>query len=98
MITRNKFSLMIAGAILFGAMLTADAARANPDPSLAQVFEAICLQSADAAARKAAAHAQGLRTPPASFRKRLGGKGATQELNVWKALEGRMLMVNILIE
>lgn len=90
---------MTAAAILLGSIFNGGAARAGTDPSLAQVFNAVCLQPADAEARKAAAYAQGLRTPPESFKdKRLGGKNATVELNVWKAVEERMLLVYTLIE
>jgi hypothetical protein len=96
--SRNMPGHAIAAAVLLGSMCSAGTASADADATLVQVFDAVCVNPVDAAGRKAAAHAQGLRTPPESFRKRPGGKGATLELNVWKALEGRMLILYTLIE
>jgi hypothetical protein len=97
--SRNMPGHAIAAAVLLGSMCSAGTASADADATLVQVFDAVCVNPVDAAGRKAAAHAQGLRTPPQSFQgKRPGGKGATLELNVWKALEGRMLILYTLIE
>jgi len=90
---------VIAAAVLLGSMFSAGGAAAAPDASLAQVFEAVCLKPVDAEGRQAAAQAQGLRTPPDSFQDvRPKRKGATLELNVWKAVERRMLIVYTMIE
>jgi hypothetical protein len=97
--SRIRQGCAIAASILVGSMGAIRSASAETDASLTQVFEAVCLKPADAEGRKAAAYAQGLRTPPESFRsKRLVGKGATPELHVWKAVEGSMMMVSISTE
>jgi len=95
--TRIRFGLMLVGAILFETTLSAGAARADPGSSLAQIFDAVCVKPRDAAGRKAAAHAQGLRTPPDSFPSPPSGDGLTLELFVSKAVERRTVFLYTLI-
>jgi hypothetical protein len=91
--SRIRSGRIIAAAIVFGSMFGAEAASAGADATLAQVFDAVCLKGADAAGREAAARAHGLRSPPASFRRKpFGGRGAKQEFDLWKALDERMLI------
>jgi hypothetical protein len=97
--TRKRSRPVIAGALLFGALFGADTARAETDASLSQVFDAVCVMPVDAASRKAAALALGFRTPPVSFKDAWPSrKGATLELNVWKTVEGHMLIVYTMVE
>ena len=92
--SRNHLGCAVAATIMAGAIFAAGAASAEEDERLARVFEAVCVKPADAKAREVAARALGLRTPPKSFQPSApNSRGTTLELNVWKALENRMLIL-----